>query len=59
MHRLQKIQKLRWELNDQIPTEMTSKFSQKEGEFLIKYDQILENYMKDVGLDLTVVTSFE
>jgi hypothetical protein len=55
MQRLRKIQKMRWELDAEIPQEIIANMSHYEGQFLISYDKALSQYMEDIGLDLTIV----
>ncbi len=52
---MDRIIKLRWELDSGIPQELLHNFSHTEGQFLVGYDQILNQYMNRVGLDLTKV----
>jgi len=54
MNRLWRIQHLRWELDADIPKEVLENFSQKEGEFLIHFDDMLTQYMDSVGIDLSL-----
>ena len=58
MNRLRKIEKMRWELDAEIPPEIIANMSHLEGQFLISYDKALSQYMDDIGLDLTIVTSY-
>jgi len=53
MDRVQRIKTLRWEVDEQIPAEVLSNFSYKEGQFLNGYDKILSGYFDSVGIDLT------
>ncbi|PRP79602.1 hypothetical protein PROFUN_14536 [Planoprotostelium fungivorum] len=51
-NRIDVIKQLRWELDNSIPEDVMQNFGSKEGEFLVKYDEILTQYIDDVGVDL-------
>lgn len=52
---MRRISKLRWELDDNIPLSTIDNLSRKgEREFLVKYDMLLNEYMDNVGMDITL-----
>jgi len=54
LHRLRRIQQLRWELDDNIPEDIISSLSEMEKEFLENYDRLLAYHTKHIGIDLTI-----
>jgi hypothetical protein len=57
MHRVKRIQSLRWELGTSVlPSEIKENLSALEVVFFSEYDKILGDYMRSIGnIDLTVV----
>lgn len=56
MYRARKLQELRWELSSEtLPEEIASCLSPQEKRFKDDYNQILRQYMSDIGIDLTLV----
>lgn len=53
--RLKRIRHLRWEVDEAIPEQIAKNYGQTEVQFLIGYDKLLEDYMSDIGLDITMV----
>jgi hypothetical protein len=58
LERLDRIKHFRWELDADIPEDYISNCGPKEGEFLLKYDNMLKEYINEVGLDFTKVLPF-
>jgi GINS complex subunit 1 len=53
MERVERIKKLRWEVDASIPEAIAHNFGHHEVTFLKQYDQILCEYIEGVGIDVT------
>lgn len=54
--RARRIEIARWEVGRVFPTEMQNRLSAAEQEYNSAYNNILEQYQKSIGLDLTTVS---
>jgi hypothetical protein len=53
-HRLEKIRGLRWEAGPVIPESISRDvLSQREKEYFTKYNDIITEYIDNIGLDIT------
>ncbi len=52
-HRLDCVRKLRWEAGPVIPSFHQDKLSIREKEYFSKYNDIITDYIEELGLDVT------
>ena len=56
MDRVKRLQRLRWDVGAVLLPEIKSNVSAQEDSFFRKYNQLINQYNKDVGIDLASVS---
>jgi GINS complex subunit 1 len=52
--RMNRVKKLRWEVGTGLPANVSSNLSHSERTFFTKYSEVLNEYMREVDLNLTL-----